>query len=160
MSFEVLFFTRGVCLADGLIVEQLGEASQRGGGSSGEQLSCVRAGAIRTREPTRRRETLVSSFSPPAIYFLFLAFPQARMELQAKRREEKELKTAERAHLKTIAELESDVTKLNLKADKNRDTYENLKRNFQDQCAEAEKLRNLVAETRRVRFRRSLFFFF
>ena len=74
---------------------------------------------------------------------------QARSELQTKRREDKELRHSEREHLATIASLEADVAKLTKQAERNREQYETMKRNYQDQCTEAEKLRTLVAETRR-----------
>lgn len=78
---------------------------------------------------------------------------QARGELQTKRREEKELRGAEKQHLVQIASLESDIAKLTKSLSKSRESYEAMKRSYQEQCGEAEKLRELVAETRAVSVR-------
>ncbi|KAK4058095.1 hypothetical protein OIO90_000834 [Microbotryomycetes sp. JL221] len=74
---------------------------------------------------------------------------EARAELQAKRREEKELKIIEKQHLNQILSLEADVTKLQKSLDKSRESFESMKKSYTAQCDEAEKLRALVAETRR-----------
>ncbi|KAL8283112.1 hypothetical protein RQP46_005890 [Phenoliferia psychrophenolica] len=73
----------------------------------------------------------------------------ARSDLLAKVRENKELRNSEKAHMDSIVSLEADVAKLTKQAERNREQYELMKRNYQDQCTEAEKLRTLVAETRR-----------
>lgn len=75
---------------------------------------------------------------------------QARGELQTKRREEKELRGAEKQHLVQIASLESDIANLTKSLSKSRESYEVMKRSYQEQCGEAEKLRELVAEIRAV----------
>ncbi|KAI5481521.1 Annexin family protein [Pseudohyphozyma bogoriensis] len=74
---------------------------------------------------------------------------EARAELQVKRREEKELRSSEKQHLGQITALEADIAKLTRSLERSREQYETMKKNYQDQCAEAEKLRALVAETRR-----------
>ncbi|ORY75655.1 hypothetical protein BCR35DRAFT_267831, partial [Leucosporidium creatinivorum] len=74
---------------------------------------------------------------------------EARSELLIKRREEKELRGAEKQHLAQISSLESDIAKLTKSLERSRESYEGMKRNYTAQCEEAEKLRNLVAETRR-----------
>ncbi|KAK4700973.1 hypothetical protein P7C70_g5266, partial [Phenoliferia sp. Uapishka_3] len=74
---------------------------------------------------------------------------ETRAELQTKRREEKELRNTEKEHLAGIASLEADVSKLTKQVERAREQFETMKRNYQDQCAESEKLRTLVAETRR-----------
>ncbi|KAM0793171.1 hypothetical protein ACM66B_000645 [Microbotryomycetes sp. NB124-2] len=73
----------------------------------------------------------------------------ARAELQSRRREEKDLRITEKQHLGQIASLEADVAKLQKSLEKSRENYETMKGNYSAQCEEAEKLRTLVAETRR-----------
>lgn len=70
--------------------------------------------------------------------------------MQIKRREEKDLRGAEKQHLAQIASLESDIAKLDKKLERSRESYETMKNNYSSQCEETEKLRSLVAETRRV----------
>ncbi|GAA6035917.1 hypothetical protein JCM8097_005162 [Rhodosporidiobolus ruineniae] len=74
---------------------------------------------------------------------------EARSELQAKRREEKELRNIEKEHLVQINSLEADVARLTKSLEKSREAYDNMKRNYTSACEESERLRALVAETRR-----------
>lgn len=71
--------------------------------------------------------------------------------MQTKRREEKELRSAEKEHLQQISSLEADITKLTKSLERSREAYDGMKRNYTSTCEEAERLRALVAETRRVR---------
>ncbi|KAK4054841.1 hypothetical protein OIV83_000765 [Microbotryomycetes sp. JL201] len=73
----------------------------------------------------------------------------ARAELQSRRREEKDLRINEKQHLNQIMSLEADVARLQKSLDKSKESYETMKNNYSAQCEEAEKLRALVAETRR-----------
>lgn len=75
---------------------------------------------------------------------------QVRAELQTKRREEKELRNNEKQYLNSISSLESDIAKLTKSLEKSRENYDSIKRNYTETCEEAERLRTLVAETRRV----------
>ncbi|GAA5889951.1 hypothetical protein JCM5296_003659 [Sporobolomyces johnsonii] len=70
-------------------------------------------------------------------------------ELQAKRREEKELRNNEKQHLVQISSLEGDIAKLTKSLERSREAYDTMKRNYTTTCEEAERLRALVAETRR-----------
>ncbi|GAA5951496.1 hypothetical protein JCM21900_001584 [Sporobolomyces salmonicolor] len=70
-------------------------------------------------------------------------------ELQAKRREEKELRNNEKQHLVQISSLEGDIAKLTKSLERSREAYDTMKRNYTTTCEEAERLRTLVAETRR-----------
>ncbi|BGP21434.1 hypothetical protein JCM10295v2_000309 [Rhodotorula toruloides] len=74
---------------------------------------------------------------------------EARAELQAKRREEKDLRSVEKEHLQQISSLEADITKLTKSLERSREAYDGMKRNYTSTCEEAERLRALVAETRR-----------
>ncbi|GAA5998226.1 hypothetical protein JCM5350_007943 [Sporobolomyces pararoseus] len=74
---------------------------------------------------------------------------EVRAELQAKRREEKELRNNEKQHLGQISSLEGDITKLTKSLERSRENYDSMKRNYTETCEEAERLRVLVAETRR-----------
>ncbi|GAA5947122.1 hypothetical protein JCM3765_002167 [Sporobolomyces pararoseus] len=74
---------------------------------------------------------------------------EVRAELQAKRREEKELRNNEKQHLGQISSLEGDITKLTKSLERSRENYDSMKRNYTETCEEAERLRALVAETRR-----------
>ncbi|TNY17193.1 hypothetical protein DMC30DRAFT_137154 [Rhodotorula diobovata] len=74
---------------------------------------------------------------------------EARAELQAKRREEKELRSVEKEHLQQISSLEGDIAKLTKSLERSREAYDGMKRNYTATCEEAERLRALVAETRR-----------
>lgn len=56
----------------------------------------------------------------------------------------------EKQHLSQISALETEISKLAKSLEKSREAYEVMKRSFTEQCSETEKLRNLVAETRRV----------
>lgn len=75
---------------------------------------------------------------------------QARSELHAKRREEKELRSVEQEHVQQISTLEGEVAKLNKSLERSREAYETMKRNYTATCDEAERLRGLVADLRRV----------
>lgn len=61
------------------------------------------------------------------------------------------MRGTEKQHLVTISSLETDIAKLTKSLEKSRESYEAMKRNYSLQCEETEKLRTLVAETRRVR---------
>ncbi|BGP36461.1 hypothetical protein JCM10449v2_000362 [Rhodotorula kratochvilovae] len=74
---------------------------------------------------------------------------EARAELQTKRREEKELRNVEKEHLQQISSLEGDIAKLTKSLVRSREAYDSMKRNYTSTCEEAERLRTLVAETRR-----------
>ncbi|BGP28596.1 hypothetical protein JCM10296v2_000332 [Rhodotorula toruloides] len=74
---------------------------------------------------------------------------EVRAELQTKRREEKELRSVEKEHLQQISSLEADITKLTKSLERSREAYDGMKRNYTSTCEEAERLRALVAETRR-----------
>ncbi|GAA5892067.1 hypothetical protein JCM6882_005685 [Rhodosporidiobolus microsporus] len=74
---------------------------------------------------------------------------EARSELQAKRKEEKDLRSVEKEHLVQINSLEADVAKLTKSLERSRESYDAMKRNYTATCEEAERLRALVAETRR-----------
>ncbi|GAA6007272.1 hypothetical protein JCM11491_003069 [Sporobolomyces phaffii] len=74
---------------------------------------------------------------------------EVRAELQAKRREEKELRNNEKQHLGQISSLEGDIAKLSKSLERSRENYDSMKRNYTETCEEAERLRTLVAETRR-----------
>ncbi|BGO94729.1 hypothetical protein NBRC10512_007324 [Rhodotorula toruloides] len=74
---------------------------------------------------------------------------EVRAELQTKRREEKELRSVEKEHLQQISSLEADITKLTKSLERSREAYDSMKRNYTATCEEAERLRALVAETRR-----------
>ncbi|CEQ38867.1 SPOSA6832_00319, partial [Sporobolomyces salmonicolor] len=74
---------------------------------------------------------------------------QLHAELQAKRREEKELRNNEKQHLVQISSLEGDIAKLTKSLERSREAYDTMKRNYTTTCEEAERLRALVAETRR-----------
>ncbi|GAA5879161.1 hypothetical protein JCM8547_001601 [Rhodosporidiobolus lusitaniae] len=74
---------------------------------------------------------------------------EVRSELQLKRREEKELRSTEKEHLVQINSLEADIAKLTKSLERSREAYDSMKRNYTATCEEAERLRELVAETRR-----------
>lgn len=76
---------------------------------------------------------------------------QVRAELQTKRREEKELRNNEKQHLGQISSLEGDIAKLTKSLERSRENYDAMKRSYTETCEEAERLRVLIAETRRVR---------
>ena len=70
--------------------------------------------------------------------------------MQTKRREEKELRNAERQHLDQINSLELDVTRAGHSLERSRESYTALKKSYEEQLAEAESLRNLIVSTRQV----------
>lgn len=75
---------------------------------------------------------------------------QARSELHAKRREEKELRSVEKEHVQQISLLEGEVANLNKSLERSRESYESMKRSYTATCEEADRLRALVADLRRV----------
>lgn len=75
---------------------------------------------------------------------------QARSELHAKRREEKELRSVEKEHVQQISVLEGEVANLNKSLERSRESYESMKRSYTATCDEADRLRTLVADLRRV----------
>ncbi|GAA5873102.1 hypothetical protein JCM3774_000342 [Rhodotorula dairenensis] len=74
---------------------------------------------------------------------------EARSELLAKRREEKELRSIEKEHLQQISLLEGEVANLNKSLERSREAYDVMKRSYTSTCEEADRLRALVADLRR-----------
>ncbi|KPV78192.1 uncharacterized protein RHOBADRAFT_50691 [Rhodotorula graminis WP1] len=114
----------------------------RDGSSGGEQFQqLVRHAqdlARKLRETEARFQASASAYEE-----------EARAELQIKRREEKELRSVDKEHLQQISSLESDISKLTKSLERSREAYDGMKRNYTATCEEAERLRTLVAETRR-----------
>ena len=75
---------------------------------------------------------------------------QARSELAIKKREEKDLRYSEKQHLDQILSLEADVARAEKQLERTRELHAALKHDFEDQSAEAERLRLLVQELREV----------
>jgi hypothetical protein len=67
---------------------------------------------------------------------------EAKTDLAASRREEKELRAKERTASSQIAGLEGEVARLAKALDASRASYSGLNRQYQEQCAEAERVRN------------------
>ncbi|KAI0707312.1 hypothetical protein C8Q76DRAFT_629087 [Earliella scabrosa] len=67
---------------------------------------------------------------------------EARSELSATKREEKELRSKERTNSTQIAALESEIAKLQKSLDTARASYQSLQKQYQEQCAESERYRN------------------
>ncbi|KZV67327.1 hypothetical protein PENSPDRAFT_688229 [Peniophora sp. CONT] len=63
-------------------------------------------------------------------------------ELAATKREEKELRSKDRSSSQQISALENEVSKLQKNLDSSRQAYNNLQRQYQEQLAESEALRN------------------
>ncbi|KAJ7081877.1 hypothetical protein B0H15DRAFT_940416 [Mycena belliarum] len=73
---------------------------------------------------------------------LQLKLEETRNELSAAKREEKELRSKERQNGTQIAALEAEVVKVSKLLDQSKTSYNNLQRQYMDQCANAEKYRN------------------
>ncbi|TFK92674.1 hypothetical protein K466DRAFT_623659 [Polyporus arcularius HHB13444] len=67
---------------------------------------------------------------------------EARSELSATKREEKELRSKERQNSTQIGALESEVAKLQKSLDTARGSYQSLQKQYLEQCSEAERMRN------------------
>ncbi|CDO68952.1 hypothetical protein BN946_scf185000.g95 [Trametes cinnabarina] len=67
---------------------------------------------------------------------------EARSELSATKREEKELRSKERQNSTQIAALETEIAKLQKSLDTARSSYQSLQKQYQEQCAESERYRN------------------
>jgi chromosome segregation ATPase len=67
---------------------------------------------------------------------------EAKFDLAASRREEKELRAKERSGTGQIAGLEAEVARLGKALEASRASYSGLNRQYQEQCAEAERVRN------------------
>ncbi|KAI0635993.1 hypothetical protein C8Q77DRAFT_1155725 [Trametes polyzona] len=67
---------------------------------------------------------------------------EARSELSATKREEKELRGKERQNSTQIAALETEIAKLQKTLDTARSSYQSLQKQYQEQCAESERYRN------------------
>ncbi|KAI0749810.1 hypothetical protein C8Q80DRAFT_648387 [Daedaleopsis nitida] len=69
---------------------------------------------------------------------------EARSELSATKREEKELRSKERTNSTQIAALESEIAKLQKSLDTARTSYQSLQKQYQEQCSESERYRNTL----------------
>ncbi|OBZ66290.1 hypothetical protein A0H81_13780 [Grifola frondosa] len=69
---------------------------------------------------------------------------EARTELSATKREEKELRSKERQASTQISALESEISKLQKSLDTARSSYQSLQRQYQEQCSESERYRNTL----------------
>ncbi|KAJ6544957.1 hypothetical protein DFH09DRAFT_1249157 [Mycena vulgaris] len=67
---------------------------------------------------------------------------ETRNELSAAKREEKELRSKERQNSTQIGALEAEVVKVSKQLETSKASYNNLQRQYMDQCASAEKYRN------------------
>lgn len=61
---------------------------------------------------------------------------QARAELTQRRKDEKELRSKERQNLGQLSDLEAEVAKLQRALDKQKESYQSLKRRYEEQCGE------------------------
>ncbi|KAJ7759368.1 hypothetical protein DFH07DRAFT_884301 [Mycena maculata] len=71
---------------------------------------------------------------------------ETRNELSAAKREEKELRSKERSNSTQIGALEAEVVKVSKLLEVSKSSYNNLQRQYMDQCASAEKYRNDLRE--------------
>ncbi|KAJ7740342.1 hypothetical protein B0H16DRAFT_1664489 [Mycena metata] len=71
---------------------------------------------------------------------------ETRNELSAAKREEKELRSKERQNSTQIGALEAEVVKVAKQLETSKVSYNNLQRQYMDQCASAEKYRNDLRE--------------
>ncbi|KAH9846647.1 hypothetical protein C2E23DRAFT_890636 [Lenzites betulinus] len=67
---------------------------------------------------------------------------EARSELSATKREEKELRGKERQNSTQIGALETEIAKLQKTLDTARSSYQSLQKQYQEQCSESERYRN------------------
>ncbi|KAG8720121.1 hypothetical protein FRC08_001146 [Ceratobasidium sp. 394] len=67
-----------------------------------------------------------------------------KTELSASRREEKELRVKERANMTQFATFESEIQKLQKSLDHSRAQYSSMQKQYQEQCTETERMRNLL----------------
>lgn len=72
------------------------------------------------------------------------------MELQLKRKEEKELRSTEIRHRSQITTLESDLVLIETRLENLKETHATLKRDYQAQLVETEKLRARILESKEV----------
>ncbi|GAA6022178.1 hypothetical protein JCM10207_003935 [Rhodosporidiobolus poonsookiae] len=120
-----------------------------GGGEHMQQLLRHANELARKLKETETRLQASASAYEEQVSDLEARLEEARSELQTKRREEKELRSTEKEHLVQINSLEADIAKLNKSLERSREAYDGMKRNYTSTCEEAERLRALVAETRR-----------
>ncbi|QRW03838.1 hypothetical protein RhiLY_02837 [Ceratobasidium sp. AG-Ba] len=67
-----------------------------------------------------------------------------KAELSMSRREEKELRVKERANMTQFATFESEILKLTKNLEHSRSQYSSMQKQYQEQCAETERMRNLL----------------
>ncbi|CAE7218772.1 unnamed protein product [Rhizoctonia solani] len=67
-----------------------------------------------------------------------------KTELNASRREEKELKIKERGNLSQLATFESEIHKLQKSLEHQKTQYSNMQKQYQEQCTETERMRNVL----------------
>ncbi|KAG8696282.1 hypothetical protein FRC09_008609 [Ceratobasidium sp. 395] len=67
-----------------------------------------------------------------------------KSELSASRREEKELRVKERSNMTQLATFESEIQKLQKSLEHLRSQYSSMQKQYQEQCAETERMRNLL----------------
>ncbi|KAG8746544.1 hypothetical protein FRC10_004678 [Ceratobasidium sp. 414] len=67
-----------------------------------------------------------------------------KTELSSSRREEKELRVKERASMAQFATFESEIQKLQKSLDHLRAQYSSMQKQYQEQCTETERMRNLL----------------
>ncbi|KAJ7109058.1 hypothetical protein C8R43DRAFT_181879 [Mycena crocata] len=77
---------------------------------------------------------------------LQIKLEETRNELSSAKREEKELRNKERQNSTQIAALEAEVVKVSRQLETSKTSYNNLQRQYMDQCANAEKYRNDLRE--------------
>ncbi|KIJ51491.1 hypothetical protein M422DRAFT_58957 [Sphaerobolus stellatus SS14] len=71
---------------------------------------------------------------------------ELKSELTATKREEKELRNKERQNIQQIQLLESELAKLQKALDSSKGLYQNLNKQYVEQCSESEKLRNALRQ--------------
>ncbi|KAI5119642.1 hypothetical protein M0805_009003 [Coniferiporia weirii] len=80
---------------------------------------------------------------------------ETKSELSAKMREEKELRAKETRYIHQISALESDIAERQRALEASKSAYQSLQKQYQEQCTEAEHLRNGL-RTRDQQFRESV----
>ncbi|GAA5828111.1 hypothetical protein JCM11251_002594 [Rhodosporidiobolus azoricus] len=126
-----------------------GSGGMSGGGEQVQQLLRHTNELMRKLKESEARFQVSASAFEEQVSDLQDRLEEVRAELQTKRREEKELRIVEKEHLVQINSLEADVAKLTKSLERSRESYDAMKRNYTATCEEAERLRALVAETRR-----------
>ncbi|GAA5992429.1 hypothetical protein JCM11641_002904 [Rhodosporidiobolus odoratus] len=119
------------------------------GGEQVQQLLRQSNDLMKKLKETEARLQASASAYEEQVSDLEVRLEEARSDLQSKRREEKELRGTEKEHLVQINSLEADIAKLTKNLERSREAYDSMKRNYTATCDEAERLRALVAETRR-----------